>query len=460
MGQAIVAVALIVQIVATVSAASYRRDVWARANLAGHKPFWIIGNVLLSPVALVYLVWIRRRLATASRSGRRWSGSAESTPLLPRIGRAVMAPLLAAGVAVVVSSIALVVSSNSPVRAFGEMWRTIDSTESVVLIINGATPYYIAGVAVAIGFKMNLFNIGVQGQYLLGALLAAQIGTMVDLPGPLHVTLIILVAVVVGGAWAAVAGVLKVTRNVNEVISTIMLNFIATQIISYLLFEHFRNPEVPLQAETEPLAPSGRIPALRGIFGFDFGRTEIQGFLPIAIAVGIGYYILLYRSRFGYELRVSGMNPAAATSAGVKPRAMVLKTIILSGAVAGLIGMPSLLADKDEFYKYGQQFPSFLGLTGIGIALLGRNHPAGIAAAALVWATIDRATQPLSTIGIPQEIGVILQGAFLLAAVVVYEIVRRRNDVRTAREAADRAARAHAQPPGGGAPADPVGATP
>jgi simple sugar transport system permease protein len=158
-------------------------------------------------------------------------------------------------------------------------------------------------------------------------------------------------------------------------------------------------------------------------------------FLPIAIGIGIAYHLLLNRSRFGYELRLSGLNPEAARAAGVNPKAMVFKTIILSGAIAGLIGMHSLLADP-QFYKYGDQFPRMLGFTGISLALLGRNHPAGVAAAALVWAMIERATQPLSRIGIPQEIGVIMQGAFLLTAIIAYEVVKRRNDANAAARAA------------------------
>ena len=113
---------------------------------------------------------------------------------------------------------------------------------------------------------------------------------------------------------------------------------------------------------------------------------------------------------------------------------MILKTIVLSGCIAGLIGMSDLLADP-QYHKYGDQFPKTLGFTGLALALLGRNHPGGIAAAAIVWATIERATQRLSLIGIPQEIGTILQGSFLLAAVIVYEVIRRRNNEQTAREA-------------------------
>jgi simple sugar transport system permease protein len=359
--------------------------------------------------------------------------------MLGRISRVLLAPGVAAVMAILIAAIALLISRNNPFTAFSAMWDNISNAESVVLIINRAVPYYVSGVAVAIGFKMNLFNIGANGQYLLAALIAAWAGAQVNLPAPLHVTFILMVAVIVGAAWASIAAILKVTRNVNEVISTIMLNFIATGIVAFLLTEQFRERESgSLVAQTPTLPPSARLPHLDWLVtwtGVDLGNARLLGFLPIAIAIGVAYHLLLNRSRFGFELRLSGLNPEAARAAGVNPKAMIAKTIILSGAIAGLIGMHSLLADP-QFYKYGDQFPRMLGFTGISLALLGRNHPAGVAAAALVWAMIERATQPLSRIGIPQEIGVIMQGAFLLTAIIAYEVVKRRNDANAAARAA------------------------
>ncbi len=373
---------------------------------------------------------------------------------MTRIGRALVAPASAAGVAILISALALLLSGNSPLRAFNEMWDNISSAESIVLIINRAVPYYIAGVAVAVGFKMNLFNIGANGQYILAALVAAWAGTQVALPGPLHVAFILMVAIFVGAAWASITAVLKVTRNVNEVISSIMLNFIATGLVAFLLAEPFREPDsASLIAQTERLAPSATIPNLDRLVewtGVDLGNASLYGFLLFAIALGVGYHLLLNRSRFGYELRLTGINPDAARAAGVNPKAMILKTIILSGAIAGLIGMHSLLADP-QFHRYGDQFPRNLGFTGIALALLGRNNPVGVALAAVIWAMIERATQPLSLLGIPQEIGVIMQGSFLLSAIIAYEVVRRRNEARTTAEAA-RLITQHTEPP----PADAV----
>jgi simple sugar transport system permease protein len=378
--------------------------------------------------------------------------------MFERIWRAALAPLVAAVAAILVSSIALLISGTDPIEAFREMWKTIDSTQSVVIIINTAVPYYIAGVAVAIGFKMNLFNIGSNGQYLLATLVAAWAGAEVSLPPVLHVPFVFLVAIAVGGTWALVAAILNVTRNVNVVVATIMLNYIAIGLVAFLLAEVFRDKENGgLVAQTKLMPESARLPSLNGLFelfGFNFAPgVQLFGFLPFAIALGVAYHILLNRSLFGYELRLSGLNPDAALSAGVNPKRMVLITLFMSGAVAGMIGLPFLLSDP-SFLKYGDAFPTTIGFTGLGIALLGRNNPVGIAAAALVWATIERAKQRLGPLGIPPDIGRIMQGSFLLAAVIAYEVVRRRNDAAAVAAAA--AATHHEPPP---PRLSPIGAT-
>jgi simple sugar transport system permease protein len=357
-----------------------------------------------------------------------------------KIVYALAAPVLALVVSVVVSSIALLAIGESPITAYKAMFSSIDSADAVVNIINRAAPYYVMGLAVALGFKMGLFNIGADGQYRIGALLAAAAGAAVTLPAPLHVLFIVLVAMVGAGAYAGIAGALKVTRGVNEVVSTIMLNFIATGITAYLLSVYLRNKDVDLQSETRLIAPSGWLPSLNRVLrwvGYHLSEgTTLQGFVIVAVIAGISFYLIVYRTRFGFDLRSSGANPRAARTSGVNPNAMIMKTIILSGAIAGLAGMGPLMS---EIHKYGDTFPTALGFTGISVALLGRNHPAGIAAAALVWAGIEQAARALPEVGIPPEIGRILQGTLLLSAVIAFEVVRRYGQTAAVRDAATKA---------------------
>jgi simple sugar transport system permease protein len=228
----------------------------------------------------------------------------------------------------------------------------------------------------------------------------------------------VVVAVLVGAAWAAIAGALKAYRGVSEVISTIMLNGVATGLIAFLLSPG----RLAVQEAgsnnitTAPIPPSGQLP------GFDTGSGTIGGFLLVAIVVGVAYWVLLNRTVFGFELRASGRSLRAAAVSGVNARRMILMTMILSGSVAGLVGLPQLLG---ESHHYGLDFPSGFGLTGLAIALLGRNHPIGIAFGALVWAGMERSGQILDLLGVSREIVTIMQGVIVLAIVVAYEIVRR-----------------------------------
>ena len=159
------------------------------------------------------------------------------------------------------------------------------------MIVNRAIPLFLAGLAVAIAFRMGLFNIGVEGQYRLATIVAAAVGAAVVLPAPLHILLIVVVAIVVAAIWAGIVAVLKVTRGVSEVISSIMMNFIALGIASYLLTGPFRgSPEGASIIATAEIPASGQMPGLNGIFDL-FGLAnpprQLYGFLIIAVVVGV-----------------------------------------------------------------------------------------------------------------------------------------------------------------------------
>jgi simple sugar transport system permease protein len=327
---------------------------------------------------------------------------------------------------------------------------------SLISTLNRAAPYYLSGVAVAIGFKMNLFNIGVEGQYRLGALVGAAVGGAVALPAPLHVGLILATAMVVGMAWASIAGVLRATRGVSEVISTIMLNAIALGLTPYLLQEFFRAPKRNANdytKVTETIPSSGRFPSLNSLLdkiGIEAPQgSSLQSFIFVAVVVGILYYVVVWRSRFGFDLRASGANPFAAAASGVDARRMILIAMAMSGAVAGLVGLSNVMSTTG--YYSADVVVRGLGFTGIAVALLGRNNPVGIGFAALLWAFMDILQTPLARAELPKEIVPIMQGIIVLSVVIAYEVVRR----IAARQQAQDLGRSE---PGGGTEQAPAGA--
>jgi ABC-type uncharacterized transport system permease subunit len=337
------------------------------------------------------------------------------------------APLVAVGVALVISSIVLLFAGANPLSAYENMWEFGTRLETIIETLNRATPLYLSGIAVAIGFRMNLFNIGIEGQYVLAAIIAAKVGAEISLPPVLHVTVIIIVAMIVGAIWSGLAGFLKVTRNVHEVISTIMLNAIAVSgIVSYLL-NIWDVPDASLDTATKEIPESGLMPSLNGfveIFTRDIKRVDLWGFILVAVAVGIAYHVLINRTRIGYDLRASGENAPAAEASGTDPKRMIMAAMLLGGAVAGLVGLPELLGSS---HAYNLRFTLGLGFAGIAVALLGRNNAIGVAIAAFVFGWLDRASGVLEVRGdAPREIVAIMQGVIILAAVVAYAVVERK----------------------------------
>ena len=367
-------------------------------------------------------------------------------PTVRRVALSIGAPVAAVFFAVLLSSLVLLVSGNNPLAAYGDMLENASRLETMVDILNTATPLYISGIAAAIGFRMNLFNIGVEGQYLLAAFFAAAAGGYFNgLPAPIHVALILVVAMSVGAAWAGVAGALKVTRGINEVISTIMLNFIAVGGIIAWLIREWADDTGATNSGTTPIDASGQVPSLNPvveIFTREILRgRELTSVLLIAVVVGIGYHLFINRTRVGFDFRASGYNPLAARAGGVPPKRMVMYAMLLSGAIAGLVGMVEILSER---FKYDQSFIQGLGFNGIAVALLGRNNPAGIAIGALLFGFLNTSSGILQITGnATPEIVEIMKGIIVLSAVVAYEVVRRikeRDEARSAAEATERTA--------------------
>lgn len=333
-----------------------------------------------------------------------------------RIVLALAAPVLALVVSGIVASIVLLVSGDD----VGAFWSTLlewPAKRNLVNIVNYSAALYLSGVAAAIGFRMNLFNIGVEGQYRLAGLAAGYVAGEAWLPGYANTAFAILCAMLVGAAWAGLAGLLKVTRGVSEVISTIMLNAIAGALIGYFLNKVGVSTGVDLHTKDIPESSwVGEIPLL----GSDGG---VYGLVALAFLVGVVYWGVLNRTRFGFELRATGMSETAAVASGVNVKRMVVVAMLLSGAVAGLVSMPALFGDA---HNYGNSFLTGLGFAGIAVALLGRNHPLGILAGALVFAYLRDKGNLLNILaGISPEIVAVTQGVIVMSVVIAYEIVRR-----------------------------------
>ncbi len=330
---------------------------------------------------------------------------------------ALLAPLVAVVAAMVVTSLVVVLVGGSPL----EFWQIIFSRPAnrvFVNIVNQSSMIFLSGLAAAIGFRMNLFNIGVEGQYTLASYAAAAFAGAALLPGKLNILVSLLIAMLVGAVWAGIAGLLKVTRGVSEVISTIMLNAIGTTLAGYFVLNY--GQQYGSGRRTTPLQPSSEF---SGWSPFSKADGAIWTLVILAVLAGVAFSVLLNRTRFGFDLRATGMSETAAVASGVSVNRMVVVAMMLSGAVAGLIWMPALF---NGAHYYGPTFQAGLGFTGIAVALLGRNRPLGIVFGALLFAFLNEQSNRLTLeTDISPNVVQITQGVIVLAVVVAYEVVRR-----------------------------------
>ena len=331
---------------------------------------------------------------------------------------ALAAPVAAILFTMIFVSIILLFKGANPLSTFQLIASYGSQTDNIVAELNQTVAYYLAGVAAAIGFRMLLFNIGIDGQYRLAIFIAAVVGGATHLPAYLEVPLIVITGMVVGALWASIAGYLKVKRNISEVISNIMLNTIASGLIIYLL----QPSRLGLKGKVSDNLSTPMIPNSGWMPTFHIFGGQLYSFGLVAIAVGILYWIVLNKSVFGFNLRATGMSFRAARASGVNAPRMVFITMAISGAIAGLTGMGELLSNT---HTYSLAFPTGYALTGLALALLGRSNPIGIAIAAFFWSFLEQAAPALDLNGVPKEIVMMMQGTIILATVTAYEVVKR-----------------------------------
>lgn len=340
------------------------------------------------------------------------------------------APVIGFLAAVVILLVIVVLVGENPGDALSAVVRFSMSTPSrVATILSQAIPLYIAGVAVAVAFQAGVFNIGVEGQYYIGGLVGALAGIYLKLPPVVHLPIVVLASMLGGALWAAVPSILKTGRGVHEVITTIMFNNIAIYLVNYLVngplsgFEPGASLE-PQTAEIQATAAFGRLNGLFRSIGWQVrDHVYLDYSLIIAVIVGVVLWFVFYRMRFGFEIRAVGESSDVAGYAGIRVPRVQIGSFLLSGGVAGLIGLQEVFAIRG-FYTY--EIASGVGFDGIAIALIGRNNPLGIVFAALLFSFLKQAGYGLQLYtSVPNSVTYVITGLMILIIVVANELMTR-----------------------------------
>ena len=339
-----------------------------------------------------------------------------------------LALLIALVIALAAGALIIIAYGESPLTVYGAIVEFAVTEDGPGYVLAIATPLIFSALALAVCFKAGLFNIGVEGQYLFAMVPATWAALELDfLPGTVHVPAILLAAMLGGMFWAAIAGVLKTTTGAHEVVTTIMLNGIAVSFVSWALNGPLKFTETGAGTNVDLRSDRFAETALVGDIGQFFGfRTSahLSWLFLLALVAAVMVWFLIKRMRLGYEARAVGSSPGSAKAGGIGIGTVQVKLFLISGALAGLVGMQQLLADKGYL---PQNYQAQLGFTGIAVAFLGQNNAIGIIFAAILWGALSRGESALQIrTDVPREFVIILQGILILAVVIVYQIAKRR----------------------------------
>lgn len=338
-------------------------------------------------------------------------------------------PILAIVLALVVGGVIIILSSalrpgqpidlGLPLRAYMALFEgSLGGENGRVSTFVQAAPLLLAGLGVGLAFKAGLFNIGAQGQFLLGAVGSVAAAQLVFNSSPwIAIPVAILAGAAVGALWGFIPGFLKAFSGAHEVVTTIMLNFIALALMSWLISGPLRLPLSP-----QPVTNTVGNAALPILIGRDGHMGVVLAFLAVPVI-----WFILYRTTLGFEIRAVGANPDAARYAGMKPRRLITLTMTIAGLLAGLAGTLNILGIN---HQMNATFSTTVGFDSITVALLGRSHPVGIALAALLFGAMRAGAGYMQIrAGVPAELVDLLQATillFLVASPVVRRVFRLR----------------------------------
>jgi simple sugar transport system permease protein len=321
-----------------------------------------------------------------------------------KILREILSPLIAVLAAFVVGGIIVLLIGDNPFTTFYHLiGNSFGSLNDIGYTLFIATPLIFTGLAVAVAFRCGLLNIGAEGQLYVAAFATAWVGikfggtvvsvfgkdenwSWISLPGFLLIPLCIFAAIAAGAIWGAIPGILKAKFGSHEVINTIMLNFIAVALVSYFTQYYYKIPGDPIM-QTAEIGPAAHIPRIsQYIPGMpDFVPLSVAFLLAILMCIFV--YFVLWKTKWGYELRATGQNPTAAEYGGISVKKQIIIAMTISGGLAGMVAIGEVLGYR---YRYYDGFSDGWGFLGIAVALLGRNHPLGIFIAAIFFAVLKR----------------------------------------------------------------------
>jgi general nucleoside transport system permease protein len=323
-------------------------------------------------------------------------------------------PIVAVVAAFAVGSLFVLAIGDNPIQTYGLL---IGSAfwwpDGVGYTLFLATPLIFTGLAVMVAFRAGLLNIGAEGQLYVAAFATAWTGiVLAGLPAVVLIPLCFAAAVLSGAIWGAIPGLLKARFGSHEVINTIMMNFIAVALVSYFTQYHYRTPGDPI-LQTAPISASAHIPRLGDLVPGLPARIPLNVSFVLALAACVLVYVLLWRTKWGYEIRATGSNPSAAEYGGIAVRRQIVLAMAISGGLAGMVGINEVLGYRHRYYD---GFSDNYGFTGIAVALLGRNHPVGVIFAALLFAVLTRGGIPVDafTRNVTKDIVQILQATIIL----------------------------------------------
>ncbi|MFN4099719.1 MAG: ABC transporter permease [Pararhodobacter sp.] len=351
-----------------------------------------------------------------------------SSRKMPRWADVLLVPLLSLLIAFAISALVILAIGEDPVRAMQLMVSgSLGSTYGWGYTLYYTTNFLLTGLAVSIAFQARLFNIGGEGQALIGGLGVALVCLFVPWPNWWTAMIgAILSGALFGAIWAAIPAWLQAKRGSHIVITTIMFNFIAASVLNYLL-SHVLRPPTSMDPATARFAAELRLPRLHDVlapFGIEFSRSgPANVMLFVALAFCILGYFLLWRTRLGYEIRSFGRSEAAAHYAGISSVKIIMIAMLISGALAGTMAVNSVMGGPQRLVMNAVEGAGFIG---IAVALMGRSHPIGIIAPALLFGFLFQGGSELAIeTSIPREMIVIIQALVILFTGALDDMVRR-----------------------------------